>query len=159
MAIARESMIFIALEDCHRQTLEHLQDLETLVGAMETDRLDAQGQARMAEIESFFSSTARKHHALEERYFFPPLLADGEASLVATIRILQQDHGWIEENWLELSPQLSAIASGNHWVDMAELHHGVQVFAELVRMHLTLEDSLVYPLTRARLEESALATA
>ena len=85
------------------------------------------------------------------------MLAGLDLDLVAKVRSLQQDHGWIEENWIELSPQLSAVASGNNWFDLAELKHGVEVFAELCRTHLAVEDTLVYPMTRARLEELAEA--
>ncbi len=158
MAIASESMVFTAMEDCHGQMQSHLTALEALVNGMESSPLDAEGQKRIGAIEAFFSRTARQHHALEERYFFPPLLAGDEPELIATVRGLQQDHGWIEENWLELSPQLSAVASGNNWFDLAELKHGVEVFAELCRLHLELEDTLVYPVTRARLESGAQAT-
>ena len=158
MAIAPEAMVLTAMEDCHRQILSHLTALEALVSGMESLPLDAAGQKRIGAIEAFFSSTARHHHALEERYFFPPLLAGDEPDLIATVRSLQQDHGWIEENWIELSPQLSAVASGNNWFDLAELKHGVEVFAELCRLHLELEDTLVYPATHARLKGLAEAT-
>ncbi len=151
-------MIFTAMEDCHRQIQLHLTALEALVGGMESSPLDAVGQKRMGDVEAFFSSTARQHHALEERYFFPPLLAGDKPELIATVQGLQQDHGWIEENWIELSPQLSAVASGNNWFDLAELKHGVEVFAELCRLHLELEDTLVYPATRSRLVDRAAAT-
>jgi len=155
MGTTPEAMIFTAMEDCHRQIQSHLTELARLMEAMETSSLDAEGQKRIGAIEAFFSSTARQHHALEERYFFPPLLAGLDLDLVAKVRSLQQDHGWIEENWIELSPQLSAVASGNNWFDLAELKHGVEVFAELCRTHLAVEDTLVYPMTRARLEEMA----
>ena len=158
MRTTPEAIIFTAMEDCHRQIQSHLTELDRLMEAMETASLDAEGQKRIGAIEAFFSSTARQHHALEERYFFPPLLAGDDPNLIATVRGLQQDHGWIEENWIELSPQLSAVASGNNWFDLAELKHAVEVFAELCRLHLELEDTLVYPATRARLEDVAEAT-
>jgi len=157
MRTTPEAIIFTAMEDCHRQIQSHLTELDRLMEAMETSSLDADGQKRIGAIEAFFSSTARQHHALEERFFFSPLLAGVDLNLVAKVRCLQQDHGWIEENWIELSPQLSAVASGNNWFDLAELKHGVEVFAELCRTHLALEDTLVYPMTRSRLDELAQA--
>ena len=66
------------------------------------------------------------------------------------MRTLQQDHGWIEENLLELSPQLSAIASGNNWFDMPEFQHGVEVFIALYGQHMELEDVLIDPQSRAK---------
>ncbi|MGI9133645.1 MAG: hemerythrin domain-containing protein, partial [Rhodoferax sp.] len=64
------------------------------------------------------------------------------------VRRLQQDHGWIEENWLELAPQLRAIASGNSWLDSAEFQHYTEVFIDLCREHIALEESQAYPQSR-----------
>jgi hypothetical protein len=50
---------------------------------------------------------------------FPSLPSSADAELVAAVRSLQQDHRWIEENWIALAPQLRAIAPGLHWVDPA----------------------------------------
>jgi hypothetical protein len=59
-------------------------------------------------IEAFFSETARDHHAEEERNVFPNLLLSGNAELVQAVLTLKQDHGWIEQNWLELAPMRKA---------------------------------------------------
>ena len=56
----------------------------------------------------------------------------GNAELVAAVQALHQDHGWIEENWIELGPQLRAIALGNNWFDTADFVHGVEVFLTLM---------------------------
>ena len=42
----------------------------------------------------------------EEQLVFPSLLADGDSEIVAHVQRLQQDHGWLEEDWLEIGPQL-----------------------------------------------------
>jgi hemerythrin-like domain-containing protein len=115
---------------------------------------NAQVEAQAKAVEAFFSGTSRQHHLDEERTVFPPLLESSDAALVAAVRSLQQDHGWIEENWLELAPQLRALASGYHWVDPAELQHAVEVFVQLVDGHIALEESLVYPESKARLAQS-----
>ncbi len=85
---------------------------------------------------------------------FPPLLVNGGPELVATVRSLQQDHGWIEENWLELAPQLRAIASGNNWIDPTEFQHFVEVFLALCEGHIALEETLIYPESKARWEQA-----
>ncbi|MEI8324278.1 MAG: hemerythrin domain-containing protein [Betaproteobacteria bacterium] len=141
---------FDALDACHQQIQRHLANLSALAQQIEADGVNAQAQQTAADIEAFFSATARQHHQEEEKSVFPALLSSGDADLASAVRSLQQDHGWIEENWLELAPQLRAIALGNSWYDSAEFQHGVQVFLELVGDHIALEESLIYPESKAR---------
>ena len=75
------------------------------------------------------------------------------------VRTLQQDHGWIEQNWLELAPMLRAIAQGEDWVDMAELKHTIEVFVSLCHDHIVLEESLIYPEAKARLADELASRA
>jgi len=157
MRVAPDPAPFEALDACHRQMLAHLKGLAELARQVEAAGVDAGVQQQAGAIESFFSGMAREHHAQEEKNVFAPLLAGGDPALTATVRSLQQDHGWIEENWIELSPQLSAIASGNHWPDTAEFQHGVQVFVELCTEHIELEDTVVYPESRAQWARAAAA--
>lgn len=149
MTADREPAVFEALDACHRATHDHLNDLAALARHIELHGVDAQAQRLAGTIEAFFSNTSREHHAEEERTVFPPLLAGGNPELAAAVRSLQQDHGWIEENWIELAPQLRAIASGINWVDAAELQHAVEVFLELSLGHIALEETLIYPESKA----------
>lgn len=144
---------FKALNACHFEIANHLDRLQALVDRLVDDGVTAQTQDEAAQIETFFSATARSHHADEERHVFPPLLASTDADMVQAIRRLQQDHGFIEENWIELSPQLRALAGGYHWYDLDELRHGVQVFIDLLRDHIELEESLIYPQAKAHWAE------
>jgi len=84
-------------------------------------------------------------------------LASGNAELAQAVRTLQQDHGWIEENWIELAPQLRAIAVGNDWIDAAEFQHDVEVFLELCNGHIALEETLVYPAAKEHLTAAEAA--
>jgi hemerythrin-like domain-containing protein len=145
-----EPASFEALDACHQQIQAHLAMLSALAQHIEATGVDAQARQQAGAIESFFSGTSRQHHLEEEKTVFPPLLASGNAELVAAVRSLQQDHGWIEENWLELAPQLRAIASGNDWIDAAEFQHYLEVFLELCRGHIALEETLIYPESKAR---------
>lgn len=149
MRAVTESIPFEALDECHRRIMANLADLTDLARHIEAKGVDAAAQQQAGAIEAFFSSTSREHHAVEEKSVFPPLLAIGDPALAAAVHTLQQDHGWIEENWIELSPQLSAIASGNNWPDPAEFLHCVQVFVELCTDHIALEETVVYPESRA----------
>ena len=150
MSTVPEPVNFEALDACHRQIHAHLTELAALARHIETLGVDAKIQQQAASIEAFFSGTSRQHHADEEKNVFPPLLASGNAELETAVRTLQQDHGWIEENWIELAPQLRAIASGNNWFDAAEFQHDVKVYVALCQGHIALEETLIYPEAKAR---------
>jgi hemerythrin-like domain-containing protein len=150
MRTVTPSVSFEALDACHQQILTHLEQLAELVRHVDSAGVDAKARQLAGSVETFFSGTSREHHAEEERTVFLPLLASGRADLVAAVRSLQQDHGWIEENWIELAPQLRAIAGGHNWLDAAEFQHAVQVFHALCSGHIALEESLIYPESKAR---------
>ena len=78
------------------------------------------------------------------------LLASGDAELVQPVRRLQQDHGWLEEDWFELAPQLRAVAEGQNGYDPDFLRAATQTFTEFYREHIALEESVVYPASRRR---------
>ena len=141
---------FSVLDDCHQQIAGHLDRLGALMDHLDSAGVDLQARKEAAAIESFFSATSQRHHLDEETKVFPQLLASTDVDLVATVRMLQQDHGWIEEDWLAIAPQLRAIANGYNWYDPAELRHALQVFLELCREHIALEESLIYPEAKAQ---------
>jgi iron-sulfur cluster repair protein YtfE (RIC family) len=140
---------FAALDECHRQIADHLDRLDALVEHLERIGVDSHARSEARQIEAYLSAGAARHHLDEETLVFPGLLASSDEVLVSTVVLLQQDHGWIEEDWLEIAPQLRAIASGYSWYDPAELRHAVQVFGELCREHIELEESIIYPEARA----------
>jgi hemerythrin-like domain-containing protein len=148
---------FQAQDACHQQLLEHLSTLSALTQHIEATGVDAWAQQQAGAVEAFFSGTSRQHHLDEEKNLFPTLLAGSDAELAGLVRVLQQDHGWIEENWLELAPQLRAIASGNNWIDSAEFQHNAEVFLALCRGHIELEETVIYPEAQA-LKARALAS-
>ncbi len=141
---------FEALDRTHAEVLEQLRRLETLLVHLEANGMDADAQRLAREISGFFNTHARQHHADEERVVFPGLLASGDAELVQHVRRLQQDHGWLEEDWLELAPQLEAIGQGYNWYDLAMLRHALPVFTALYVDHIGLEESLIYPEAKRR---------
>lgn len=149
MPNAPKSVNFAALDTCHQQMLTQLKALTDLAKRIESEGIDADVQQPADQIETFFSGTSRAHHAQEEKVVFPPILAGDDETLKATVKTLQQDHGWIEENWIELSPKLRAIASGNNWFEPAELVSQVEVFVTLVQNHIALEESTVYPAAKS----------
>ena len=131
------------LDAYHSQVRGHLDRLAALATRVESEQLGAETRAEACAIEAFFSGSMQEHHRREEASVFQPLLDSGDPELVTTARTLRQDHGWIEQNWIEIGPQLRAIAQGNHWVDPAEFMHGVEVFLELCYGHAALEETLM----------------
>lgn len=141
---------FTSLDHCHRQILTTLQRLGELIERLDRHGVDAQASDIAREVVHFFNETARQHHADEEQQVFPALLGSANAQLVQHVKRLQQDHGWLEEDWLMLEPPLSAIADGYNWYDLDMLRRALPVFADLYQDHIELEDSLVYPEARLR---------
>ncbi len=136
---------FDRLDRTHRAAMEMLQAFDRLLVQLDASGLDDAARQSAAEIMAFFTGPGRQHHAEEETHVFPVLLAGGDATLVQHVHRLQQDHGWIEEDWRELAPQIEAIAGGYNWYDMAMLRAALPVFADLYHEHIALEESLIYP--------------
>ena len=136
---------FEALDRTHREMLLVLQQLESLVDHVAQNGCDEQARASADEIHRFFADNARQHHQDEERFIFPGLLSGSDIELIQHVRRLEQDHGWLEEDWLELAPQIEAIARGYNWYDLDMLRHAMPVFRELYVEHIALEESMVYP--------------
>ena len=142
---------FEVLDACHLATLAALGDLEALVGQLTDGPPDAAMRASAAAIVAFFTTTARQHHEDEERHVLPKMATSDDPEIVQTALRLQQDHDWLEEDWMELAPHLDAVACGQTWYDVDLLREGGQVFTELSRDHIALEEACIYPEARARL--------
>lgn len=141
---------FEELDRTHLRVIEILQQFDQLLDHIDDNGPDEVARARASEILSFFSQNARQHHLDEERLVFPTLLNSTDAELVHHVKRLQQDHGWLEEDWLELSPQLEAISQGFNWYDLATLRAALPIFTALYQEHIGLEESLVYPEAKRR---------
>ena len=142
---------FAVLDACHQQTLVMLDELAALVLQVERGDVDVAARARAAMIAKFFSTTARDHHVDEERHVFPPLVSGAKPEVLQAVLRLQQDHGWLEEDWFELAPHVQAVAEGYNWYDVDVLREGATVFAALYRDHIELEESFIYPEAQARM--------
>jgi hemerythrin-like domain-containing protein len=148
-----------ALDAEHREVLVTLTDMHRLIELLDEQGITAVTRESARKVCSFFTEHARAHHAAEERLIFPNLIKGGDAALVEHIVRLQQDHGWLEEDWLELEPQLQAVANGYSWYDIDMLRAALPVFEQLYRDHIALEESLVYPEARRRQEIADRAAA
>ncbi len=145
---------FDKLDATHFAALRMLEAFEHLLAHLDDRGLDDGARASAREIMSFFSGPGRQHHAEEETHVFPVLLAGKDAELVHHVRRLQQDHGWLEEDWRELAPQIEAIANGYNWYDLSMLREALPIFTTLYHEHIALEESLIYP--EARRQKEAL---
>lgn len=145
---------FESLDRTHAQVLEVLKQFDQLLQHLDENGADEVAQASAQKIHVFFADSARQHHADEEQFVFPWLLNGGNAELVQHIERLKQDHGWLEEDWLELAPQIEAIAKGYSWYDLDTLRHSLPVFTELYIEHIGLEESLIYPEAKRRQQQA-----
>ena len=144
----RAAATFEALDQTHLQMLEKLSQLSSLIDRLSAEGIDDAARREAAQIHAFFADTSRAHHAAEEQLVFPGLLTSRDEELVQHVLRLQQDHGWIEEDWRELSPQLQAIAEGYSAYDLDFLRAATPIFTDLIREHIVLEESVVYPASR-----------
>lgn len=148
---------FDALDRTHAEVVQALRELERLIDRLEAVDIDDEVRASSAALCAFFDGTSRAHHEDEERVVFPPLLAGGDAALVQHVQRLQQDHGWLEEDWRELRPHLRAVAEGLHWLDTDLMREMAAVFSALYIEHIALEESLIYPASRQCLQAIEIA--
>ncbi len=144
---------FTALDACHAHVMEHLRHLQLLLQRLEREGVDDEARRLAQAITAFFETEARHHHEEEERQVFPALLSSTDLELVRQVQRLQMDHGWLEEDWRELSLQLSAVAEGYRWYDLDALRAGAEVFTALYHDHIAIEESLIYPEARRALRD------
>lgn len=133
------------LESTHRELMLALEQLSQVVRGVERDGSTVPLRAIARSVVRFFAEVGHHHHAEEERHVFPDLLASGDVDLIQHVHRLQQDHGWLEEDWREIGPQVDALALGIGGVDFDALRRAVEVFSQLYREHIALEESLIYP--------------
>lgn len=148
--------LFGFLDACHVAMQQKLVTLRNLAVTLEEEGLTDDARLQARQLRDWFNATAREHHMDEEKHVFPALLASGDAAIVEQTQRLIQDHGWLEEDWLEIEPSLSAAADGYTWFDPAVLRHAVGIFEQLYLDHIELEESLAYPEARRHLPPEAL---
>lgn len=143
--------LFEFLDATHREIQQQMVQLHALVDAIESDGLNAATREKARGVLDYFNGEARQHHLDEEKHIFPSLLNSQDAEIVQAAERLTQDHGWLEENWIQIAPSLEAATNGNLWFDPVELRHALEVFEALYLDHILLEESIAYPAARQRL--------
>lgn len=142
---------FDLLDLCHRHTVLALGKLAALITRLSAHGPDDEARSLAAEVLHHFATTARQHHDDEERHVFPKLAASGDAELVQHVLRLQEDHHWLEKDWMELAPQIAAVANGQIGYDLDLMREGAVTFTALSHDHMALEESCIYPQARAQL--------
>jgi hemerythrin-like domain-containing protein len=137
--------LFEYLDETHQQIQKHVQRLHTFVKKLEDENLTSSERKELHLICTFFETEARQHHLDEEKHVFPGLLASADEFIVQVAKRLKQDHGWLEENWLEMYPHLEAVSEGSGSYDYAELSHAMTIFQALYDEHMQLEEENAYP--------------
>lgn len=118
--------VFEFLDETHRTIQQQLTQLQSVMDAIERDGLNMATRETAREVLDYFNSEARQHHLDEEKHIFPTLLNSSKPEIVQAAERLTQDHGWLEENWLQIEPSLEAATRGNLWFDPAELRHALE---------------------------------
>jgi hemerythrin-like domain-containing protein len=136
---------FEVMDQAHRAALAMLESFKHLVSRLQDQGLDEPARQSAGEILAFFNGPGRTHHVDEETHVFPGLLTSSDPQLVADVRRLQQDHGWLEEDWDELRPHVLAVADGYNGYDLPLLVAALPIFQALYMEHIALEESRVYP--------------
>jgi len=133
------------MDETHREIAQVLTRMERLAQLLPLPAQQAQAAVLAAQACDFFNGPARAHHEAEETQVFPRLLDGHDAAVRAQVQRLQQDHNWIEEDWLELEPQLQAVARGESVGDVDFLRPALVEFTTLYREHLAVEEALLHP--------------
>ena len=140
---------FEMLGACHERVEGMLALLQRLRERMRAQGADAQVRQAAADVMRYFDLAAREHHRDEELHVFPPLLAQGDGAVVATIVRLQIDHLNMEWRWLAAHDVLAAIATGGlQW--LTPNHDGaLDAFVRLYDKHIETEEQIVFPAAAA----------
>ena len=150
MRVGAQPTLFEALDECHRQIATRLKHLAEVAERAAAGDVNDDLCRRAAEIESFFSNVSRAHHEQEERGVFPPLLEIGDPVLVETVQLLQEEHACIEARWSGIAPRLRAFAQGQALEDAGGFVASVQEFLQVLKLHMELEDTVIYPESRTQ---------
>lgn len=143
------TQVFEFLDATHVTLGRHLQSLMGMADQFRDAALTTSQMSELKIICRFFDQDARQHHLDEELHIFPPLLQSKDGQLQHTVKQLQQDHGWLEENWLELQPLIEQAMMGNSYI-WEELDHALKVFHALYQDHMMLEERIAYPSAKAQ---------
>jgi hemerythrin-like domain-containing protein len=94
------------LRACHERIQRQCATLTKLVAHLRSDGLTDSARQAAADIQRYFASAGRQHHADEEQDLFPRLRT--EPGLAGLLDTLVREHAVMESLWQRLEPLLTA---------------------------------------------------
>ena len=149
---------FEMLAACHERVRCSLGLLDRLIVHIDHHGHDANARSAASDVLRYFDLAAPLHHQDEELHVFPLLAGDGDAGLAATVAALHADHARMQTLWDGLRTTLDAwsrlCATGV--IDAAARHQAAE-FGRLSLAHVQIEERVVFPAARARMDATRLA--
>jgi hemerythrin-like domain-containing protein len=144
---------------CHHRVERQCATLRRLVAHLATHGVDAEAGAAAHAVLRYFDTSARDHHADEERDLFPALLESMAGSDAVCIRelivALSADHRVLERHWQGLRPKLAKIAAVEPQTLLAD---DVLPLTTLYEQHVAREEAELLPMAARLLSDSALVS-
>ena len=148
---------FEMLEACHDRVRRSLALLGRLLAYLSDHPHDAQSRSAARDVLRYFELAAPLHHQDEERHVFPRLAGDADAALTDAVARLRADHAQMESLWDQLRPVLQDWAGEVAGAAPDEPARQVaEAFVELYAQHLEVEETLVFPAARTRMDDAGL---
>ena len=148
---------FEMLDACHERVRRSLALLGRLIEHVAAQGHDAKSRSAAQDVLRYFDLAAPHHHEDEERHVFPRLLARGDPALVQAVQRLRDDHRRMGVLWASLRPVLLAWCDESAGAAVPESFRlDAQAFISLYTDHIPLEEGVVFPAARARLDAAAL---
>ena len=152
------------LSDCHRRIEMFLGSLEAV--AVVIDRPASEETRRALETAlRYFSQAAPKHTADEEDSLFPRLRQNQDSEVQSSfsqLDRLEDEHRWAAplHAEVELLGKKYLLTDALSAVEVEKFRNAVAALASLYKRHITVEDSVIFPLAArllTRMEKIAIA--
>jgi hemerythrin-like domain-containing protein len=140
------------LRACHGKIIAHCELIEEIVRALQggSEGFDTRQAARKAI--TYFSSSARQHHADEEQDLFP-LLIRQSLKLADLINSLKQEHRTLDELWQAIEPELRRMPEP---ADADAFIAAASAFCDLNRAHVIRENTDFLPIAQSSLSSQQI---
>ena len=147
---------FEMLEACHERVIRTLLLLTRLRAHMKTHGADDDARSAAHDVMRYFDRAAPEHHRDEELHVFPPLLAQGDAGVIAVVKRLQQDHVRMEQLWAAARDVLRAVEAGELAALSPDDEAILEAFALIYTDHINDEERIAYPAAAALLSATSV---